>query len=416
MKNQLLGLLLFVAQVYLTFWGVQYFGKDWSPVLLFVVSVGIAWCWLHLMLKKKAIGQQESTPSPNWQKQAFGAFVGMLGMGLCYEELRKLFVKFPLPTPISDVLPQIETLYTRFVNGEFPYQLVDMGHYAPYPVYMPLHWLPIGISHFFEMDIRWSGYALLVAAGGVSGWFVFKQNRPLFQSILAALLPSVVLWGYILWGEADIPVSYELVIAAYYLVLASGLNGRDLGWVTTGLILCVLSRYTLVFWLPLFAILLWQNTSIRNNASIWLSVAVSVILLYFIPFFLKDPTILSKGISYHNGAAVDEWRGYSSFWTMEQGIHFARHIKAATSGDATHQVFVARVIQAGAMLFLLFAGLWSWRRWRGRINFYDLSLLMLYCFLWFFYFFGPLTYRYYLIVPMMLSAAIVGRILTSKAA
>jgi hypothetical protein len=182
------------------------------------------------------------------------------------------------------------------------------------------------------------------------------------------------------------------------------------------LILCLLSRYTLVFWLPFFAILLWQNTSFRQNTSVWISVAASALLLYFFPFFMKDPTILAKGIAYHNGAAIDEWRGYGDppvSWTMEQGIHFARHLKMATSGGAKHQVFVARAVQAATMLLLLFAGLWGWRRWRERIHFLDFSLLMLYLFVLFFYFFGPLTYRYYLIVPMMISAVICGRVLAS---
>jgi hypothetical protein len=416
MKNSYFVLLLFLAQVYLTFRGTKHFGNDWSAVVLFSVWGGIAVWWLRVLLSIKSSEKEEVSTSVSWRKKAFGAFVGMLGIGFCYEELRKLFVKFPLPTPISDVLPQIETLFTRFAKGEFPYQPVDMGHYSPYPVYMPLHWLPIGISKFFQMDIRWSGYALLVAAAGVFGWFVFRRNRPLPLLILAALLPSIPLWGYILWGEADIPVSYELVVAAYYLVLAASLSGRNLAWVTIGLILCLLSRYTLVFWLPFFAILLWQNTSFRQNTSVWISVAASALLLYFFPFFMKDPTILAKGIAYHNGAAIDEWRGYGDppvSWTMEQGIHFARHLKMATSGGAKHQVFVARAEQAATMLLLLFAGLWGWRRWRERIHFLDFSLLMLYLFVLFFYFFGPLTYRYYLIVPMMISAVICGRVLAS---
>ncbi|MEO6133496.1 MAG: hypothetical protein ABIQ02_16770, partial [Saprospiraceae bacterium] len=75
-------------------------------------------------------------------------------------------------------------------------------------------------------------------------------------------------------------MSFELVIAAYYLVLASGLVARHIGLITAGLVLCILSRYTLVFWLPLVAIILWQKLPRRQNILIWSSVALSILLIY----------------------------------------------------------------------------------------------------------------------------------------
>ncbi|HRI58967.1 MAG TPA: hypothetical protein PK228_04575 [Saprospiraceae bacterium] len=416
MRNIYAGLLLFLAQVYLTFKGVKHFSADWNPLVLFALSFAVGYLWLRILLKEKTATAQTDAPESGWRRKAAGALVGMFSMALCYEELRKLFVRFSPPGKFSDVLPQLEALYTRFTQGVFPYQPVDVGTHVAYPVYLPLHWLPIGISDMLNMDTRWSGYILLVVAAGIYGYLVFRQPRPLAAQIVATLLPSIALWGYILWGREDIPVSYELVIAAYYLVLAAGLRGHSTWWVTTGLILCLLSRYTLVFWVPLFAVLFWQNETLRRNAALWLSVAVSVLAIYVIPFLLKDPGVFLQGIAYHNNAAIAEWKGYGDppvSWTLEQGIHFARHIRYLTGGDAERQVFVARVVQAVAMLLLLFAGLWGYRRWRDRIHFYDFSLLMLYFFILFFYNFGPLTYRYYLIVPLSLSAVICGRIVTA---
>lgn len=414
MRNFYTGLLLFLAQVYLSFRGVSHFGKYWNPVLLFAVSFAVGYCWLKILTKKNdGSSSDEALSAPSKHNRWLGAFVGMLSMGLCYEELRKLFVKYTPPVQFSDVLPQLEALFTRFTAGVFPYQPVDVVTHVAYPVYMPMHWLPIGISHLLHIDTRWSGYILLVAAAGFYGYFLFQLRRSLMFQIVAVLLPSVALWGYILWGQGDIPVSYELVIAVYYLVLATGLVNRNRWWVAGGLILCLLSRYTLVFWLPLFAVLFWQNEPPRRNIALWLTVTASILLFYVVPFLLKDPTILTQGVAYHNNAAVAEWKGYGEppvSWTMEQGIHFAKHLHDLTGGDAAHQVFVARVVQASSMLLLLFAGLWGYRRWRRQVNFYDYSLLMLYFFVVFFYAFGPLTYRYYLIVPLSLSAVICGRI------
>jgi hypothetical protein len=355
------------------------------------------------------------TPRPApLRNKWLGALTGAVSIGLCYEELRKMFVQYKNPRDFSDVIPQLETLYNRFAHGQFPYAPVDMGGYSPYPVYMPLHWLPIGIPEALGIDLRWIGFGLMVLAAGLYGWQIMQGNRPLWSQLLAIVLPSISVWGYILWGEIDLPVSLETVIAAYYLVLASGLGSRKVSWITVGLVLCLLSRYTLVFWIPLFAILFWTNMPRRQNVRVWLTVAASVVLLYVIPFYLKDPTILTKGVAYHNQACEDEWKGYGDppvSWTMERGIHFAIQLKGILPGDAVHQVFLARVLQGSIMLLLLGLGLWDYRRNRNRIHHLDYSLLMLYVVVLCFYCFGPLTYRYYLIVLHVLAAVVCGKII-----
>ena len=413
MKYFCIGWVLVALQVYLTFNGVQHFEKYWSPVILFIVSISTAWVYLRVLLREKSmLPTTVIALAPRWQK-ALGALVGMVSVGLCYEELRKAFVRY-VPHDYSDVLPQIEMLYARFSTGVFPYSPVPMGNYSPYPVYMPLHWLPVGLPAAFGVDVRWVGFGLLVLAAGLYGWLSVWGDQPLWRQLAALVLPSLSLWGYILWGEMDLPVSLESVIAAYYLVLAVGLVSRRIGWVTAGIILCLLSRYTLVFWLPLFALLLWQNLPRRQNLVLWATVAASVFLVYVLPFYAQDPSILTKGVAYHNLAAVDEWRGYGDppvSWTMERGVHFAAHLKEVLPGDARQQVLGARVVQALAMLSLLLMGWLGYRRWRNRINFNDFSLLMLYLFILFFYFFGPLTYRYYLIVLHTLAAVLCGQII-----
>lgn len=411
MKNLYIGLGLFLTQILLTFQGVVYFGKYASPFLFFGVSFAIALYFLWLSLQKKDTESSQEAFNPI--KSALGALLGVFSIVLSYEEFRKLLVKFTPPRDYSDVLPQMETMYQRFSNGEFPYASVDMGSWSPYPVYMPLHWMPVGIAQELGMDTRWIGFIFLAIAAGIYGWFTMRTKRPALQQVLAILLPSIALWGYILWGGADLPVSFELVVGAYYLVLAAGLMSRDIGWITAGLILCLLSRYTLVFWLPLFALLLWQHRPPRENIPLWLSVAGSIILLYILPFYAKDPTIFSKGIAYHNQAVVDEWKGYGEpavSHTMERGIHFALQLKAWFSGEMVERVYKTRVLQGAVMLLLLALGWLGWRRWRHRLQYFEYSLLMLYCFILFFYCFGPLTYRYYLLVLHIISAVLCGRI------
>lgn len=160
---------------------------------------------------------------------------------------------------------------------------------------MPMHWLPIGISKFLHIDVRWSAYYMYVLAAMIFGYFIGKQPIHFIFKIVLAFMPSVPLWAYILFGQGDLLITTEIMIAAYYLILACGLLLRNHYIILLGIVLCLLSRYTLIFWLPLFAILFYINQPFKKV--IWFASAIiaAVLLFYIFPFFLHDTTILSKG-------------------------------------------------------------------------------------------------------------------------
>jgi hypothetical protein len=112
------------------------------------------------------------------------------------------------------------------------------------------------------------------------------------------------------------------------------------------------------------------------------------------------------------GATVAEWNGYGDppvSWTHENGISFAPIMKAAFPGDMAHRVDSARMVQAIMLVLLFIASLWAYRRWRDRIDLFTFSLIGLYTFLTVYYFFAPLTYRYYLFSWLVVSAVLCGK-------
>lgn len=414
MKIIIAGVLLFTLQIYLTFQGVHYFNKYWSPLALFLVSAGIAALYFY-----RHLNQPAKSPAPLVSSRLLSTMLWTLGGALTivlgYEELRKLWVEFPNPAQYSDVLPQLEAQYQRFIRGEMPYAPVPLPTHTPFPVYMPLHWLPVGITSWLGLDTRWAGFGLLVIAAGIYGYWVGRQNAPVGARIAALFLPSMGLWGFILWGRLELAVSFEIVIAAYYLVLAAGLLGRHVPTIVVGLILCLLSRYTLLFWLPLLAYVWWKELPRKTNYTIWGAVALSVLLLYIFPFYLQDPGIFATGIKYHNDGAIAQWAGFGDppvSWTMETGIYFGINMKSVFPGDAAQQVFLARVVQGVLMLTLLGFGLWAYHRWEKRLDGYALCLGLLYAMIGCFYFFSPMTFQYYLLVLMVLSAVLVAAMMT----
>ncbi|HUR31074.1 MAG TPA: hypothetical protein VMZ69_06550 [Saprospiraceae bacterium] len=416
MKHVLIGASLFLAQLYFTFLGEARLDKYLNPVFLLSVSAAIPAYLIWLLLKHPR--ETVARAKPLLWHRAVWAFGGLISVLIAYEELRKAFVKYSEPSNWSDVLTQVRVLYERFSHGEFPYDYIRIwDSYDLAPVYMPLQWLPAGFAVAFEIDLRWIGFGFFAIAVAVYGWKLASQNGTIISRVISLLLPSLPLWAYIRWGEIDLMVSFEIVVGAYYLILATGLLSKRLWLVTFGIILCVLSRYTLVFWLPLFALNLFYDAGLKKTLWVWGSVAACVLLLYIIPFYIKDSAKINRGLSYYTMATVAEWNGYGEppvSWTHERGVSFAPHMKALFHGDMESRVHNARIVQ-GVMLLLVFAGsLIGYRRWRNRIDIYTFNLVALYCFLATYYFFAPLTYRYYLFSFLVFSAVLCGKIVMNE--
>ena len=199
------------------------------------------------------------------------------------------------------------------------------------------------------------------------------------------------------------------------MILILGLMSRNLTVIIIGLMLITLSRYTLIFWMPMFAILLWLKDGWGQSIKVWGSLALAVIVFYIIPFILQDPTIFFKGIKYHNKAVTGEWLGYGTdriSWTMEKGVYFAKHFKACLSGDMAERSHQARYIQGGMMLVVMAIGLFIYYKIKNRIHYYDFSLAFVFVFIMIFYLFSPLTYVYYYLLPLMIAGVMTADVVT----
>ncbi len=341
-----------------------------------------------------------------------GALLAIFFFILPYEELRKLFLMYDDPKKFSDVIPQLEALYDRFANGEHPYYPVVLPTHSPFPVYLPINWLPIGIARYFHFDVRWVGILLLVIPVGLYGAYVYRHNSKRWIKILLILLPSLIIWANILPLKPGFAVTLETMIAAYYLVLAVGLASKNLPLTILGVILCLLSRYTLVFWLPLFAYLLWINVPKKYSIISW-SVVLICMVSALTPFFVEHPDSLIDGLIYHNNCAVADMAGYGDppvSWTHESGIYFAPHFKALINSSASYRVTLMRAVQALFMIGLNVLGVLLYRKWKHRVNHYEFSLGFLFLFMLLFYLFSPLAYRYYYIPMLYLSTVLVATV------
>lgn len=329
-----------------------------------------------------------------------------------WEELRKIWVAYPLPTPNSDVIQQLEYQCSRFAHHQQPYHPYPDLSWHPFPVYMPLHWMPLGLGQLFNFDVRWSAYLVFVFCTLIYTYQVSGINRSFVTRIVVALLPVAVLWYHILFLPDDLGVSPEMLIGGYYLLVAGALLVRNHWLLSVGIACCLLSRFTIFFWLPLLAVVYWKEYGFKKLMLIATIPTMALLALYVFPFLLKDPEIFMRGIAYHNGCAINDFTPVSAEipagWNATYGISGLIYFNAWFPEGGLDAVSQTRALQGGVMLFLNLLGMvlaWRWKKASAE----DILLLFLFLIVFCFFWFSPMTFRYYYFTVFILMAVLLAR-------
>jgi len=412
MKRPLLVIfILFLSQIILSTYGNRIFHQAYNPLALMAISI------LFTMYSFQWLARERPTPDRQAAGLAAGpwlyALAGMLGLFAAYEELRKIWAQYPEPEKISDVLPQLQTQCQRFFAGEFPYQIVKMPNHEAFPVYMPLHWMPVQIAGAAGIDIRWSGMILLLLAVGVAGYWLAKRHPSASWKLAlpGILLFALPVWAYIFWARLDIAVSLETVVAAWYLLLAAGLASKNHVLIAIGICGALLSRYTLLFWIPMFAILLWLHAPRSLSYRLWGAVLVACIALFVAPFWLKDPSILSKILAYYSGCSEGSWLRPDEY-TFLDALSLNIHLRHWLPGTPEENLRFAHVPQIAVQLLTAGLGMWFYqKKWRQQMDVYTFSLLALSIMIMLFYIFSPMLFKYYMLMPLTVSAVVCWKVL-----
>ncbi len=247
-------------------------------------------------------------PKIVWSKYLPGIILIVL-ISLLWEPVSAVFNKFPfqlIDATQSDIIPQIRTMLGWLVEGVFPYQpIIDWG-YELFPTYLPLTWLPFSIPELLSMDYRI--FAILIL--GMGYFFICQQNQKhLIGLLLSAVFLYLLLKRISEFEDTILGYSIESMIAGFYLLFIASWKSTNKVLLASALVLCLLSRYSLVVWLPVYFIFLWkkQNFTFSFKTGLW--TLVGVILIYIIPFWSQDTSIYQRGLNHHAKAAINEWKG-----------------------------------------------------------------------------------------------------------
>ncbi|RYE25351.1 MAG: hypothetical protein EOP51_04390 [Sphingobacteriales bacterium] len=416
MQKTIITIALFCTQILFLLNGQHIVGTAANPFFVLATGMLLPIYYFFLYLRAEKLQPQDTVATPNTfiSKPVVGFIAGCIAMMLTFWGIRQLFWEFPDPYHSSDVILSVEVLYDRFVAGQYPYRPLEQYSWHPFPPYLPLYWLPVYISRILDIDVRWTGVFVLVLAMGLYGLCSWRSKIPLSHKLLAVLLPVFGTVGYLIWCRFDLAVSFEFIIAGYYLMLAAGLATRNMPLVVLGLIGCLLSRFTMIFWLPVFVVLTWVNLPKKQTLIAAGIVIAAVLFIYIIPFYLKDPTAFGKSIAYYKVSAIAEWEGYGddhTSWTFIPGVHFAPYFKNMFSGTMEERVSHTQTVQAALMIVSVIISFILYRRWRNKINFYDFLLPMLYIIMLLYFMTAPLVFRYYYLTMLTISGVLCGKIL-----
>lgn len=370
--------------------------KTSTWILLASLTVG----GMQLILQARFSNIAAKAPSASLLVFGIVNLIGIISTAIAYHNL--VILKVPISPEFSDIIPQIQTMSGRFLNGDFPYAPIDFG-WVMNPTYMPMQWLPYTIADIFSFDPRWISFALLCLGTLATGYQLSKKLSPTALGIVS-LLPYLALTYYLTQDAWMLGLTVEIGIAGYYMLLIAAVLSGKWYWKALMIGICLLSRYSLVFWVPLFLLVEYLQYGWKTVAK-EAGLMAGMFLLLYVPFLIKDPTIFQKGYAYHSSAALGEWTRWTDHPTGKPQ-HFINGMGLATyfievypdDRKASLQLLQkAHAFSSLAITLILCLVYWFRRRRISHVESFQVGGLLVY----FVFFYGliQIPYGYLFVVP-----------------
>lgn len=283
-----------------------YFDLYFSPIVFGLASLLIAWTGLYA----------SAYLPETFGAKHFSGLVFLIPATVLIILLGKhgyhIFYSHPIDYRESDVFAQVLTPSQLLQEGKFPYADVELPGYTMHNTYLPMQWLPFVLPVGLGFDPRWVPLVAWITAFMVTTWLILDKNKPKHPAswaggILVLVLSIYVVYGFMNNFKDEYRRTLELLPAAYYIMLILFLLRGS--WLGVGITLgcCLLSRFSVVLFLPFVAWYVWQRWGrvvfIKSAAT----AAVMILALFVLPFLLRQPSILSNILENYNSGAANEW-------------------------------------------------------------------------------------------------------------
>jgi hypothetical protein len=409
--------LLFLAtagEVYLFVFERKAFGIYTTPIVFTALAAIIGLVPMLGLGRKQIQKNQPSSPiSPSLRKYILWAILG-IGTIISTYYLLRIWAEFPVGLEATgDVIPSVELFAQRLLGRADGLPVYAEYHgfgYKLNPTYMPFQWLPFTISELGGFDSRWIAWGIFLIGMGLYYRILIKQPISLFWLILLAIGPFVVILEGLrhhehFFSRVMFSHTIELMDVGYYFILAYSLVVGGLWLRSTGFILTILSRFSILFWVPFFFLADFFKENKKQAFLTGVIIFAGIILIYILPFLSQDWSTFSKGQGHYDRAAMGAWTSNDSDgfpYALKHGFGLAVHFFDA-EGDSLEQIkTIQRTHLIGSILAAAFVGLiFLFRHKQVETKYFFLWGLKFYFAV--FYALIQVPYPYLYLVPVMFS-------------
>ncbi len=320
----------------------------------------------------------------------------------------------------SDVIPSVELYVKRFVTGEKVYTPLHFPGWDVAPTYLTLMWFPYVIPEIFGLDYRIFSLILFFIFILIYSIYLLKKQSNNIAIYILAILALGILYLLVIKDNLIFVRTLELTIAVFYMVLALTILNKKAWIISLGILLCLLSRYSLSFWLISYVLVLLVYRNWKFFFSVNFYVFIGVFIL-FIPFIAHDLNIFVEGLKYYSKAAIGEWKVHSwqakgeDPFQLSQGFGFAIYFYKFLPGEVVEKL---KTLQRTHLIISFISGIsiviiYYFKR--TKIKSVKLFLMFgLKFFLMVFFVFIQVPYSYLFIVPLFLIIPLLGQLINDN--
>ncbi len=371
-----------------------------EPVAISYFLMGLAVGIFPLLMKTDSIAPVENKTYQTINQWLVPAAFLLIAIYFVYL-IRTIFQTWEINIYFADMLPQIKVMCQRLIDGKKIYApIMEIWNGKP-PPYLPMMWLPFTFTQWAGIDIRWT-YVVTLLGGLYLLYRILPQkfnansvNLLIALGSLFFLFNFMLLKDRITFGQTE-----EGLVISFYLFLGYALYKRNAVLIGLAISCCLLSRFSLFFWIPMYILYVFFFESKRQAYIITAVVALIVFFVFLLPFGFWQP-------EYFLNIPADYQVGVDNAWSYNRdvdGKYYQKFLGYARYFDIS-DIKMLHSLQIGvaAVLPFLLLGLYSVTRKKVRYNTTFFGICTLKIILVFFYNMVEVPYYYLFFVSTFLS-------------
>lgn len=310
---------------------------------------------------------------------------------MAYYICRYWFDLIPIDADYADMLPVINAMDQRLVAGHWKhiYDPISEIWNGTSPIYLPAMWLPFTPAIIFDFDMRWiTSGCLLFSFSAFLLVLNFNKNRILIS--IAMAIAFILFWWVFAQDDSHglVSMSEEGVVILYYVLLALAIGSGNIVLIGLAASLCMLSRYSLIGWIPAFLFYLISDKKKKSLILFIMTGIISFLVIFIIPFGWHAFTQLLKLPGSYIEFAKKVWSDSPEIFWLSLGLaKFFGPGKTALS----HTTLIALTFIV-PLLFVIFC---LYRRKKNKLSNIPLATLKLSLVIFYNFIDVPYLYLFY---------------------